>query len=65
MDGYNLAFELKESCLQAKIYFKNVYYFLPVFSLLTLLHSEWPKLHRVSAILSAIGLKNVADDNNL
>ena len=25
--------------------------------LLTLLHSEWPKLHRVLAILSAIGLK--------
>ena len=23
---------------------------------LTLLHSEWPKLHRVLAILSAIGL---------
>ena len=26
---------------------------------LTLLHSEWPKLHRVFAILSAIGLKTV------
>ena len=25
-------------------------------TLLTLLHSEWPKLHRVLAILSAIGL---------
>ena len=25
--------------------------------LLTLLHSEWPKLHRALAILSAIGLK--------
>ena len=25
--------------------------------LLTLLHSEWPKLHRVLAVLSAIGLK--------
>ena len=25
-------------------------------SFLTLLHSEWPKLHRVLAILSAIGL---------
>ena len=24
---------------------------------LTLLHSEWPKLHRVLAILSATGLK--------
>ena len=24
---------------------------------LTLLHSEWPKFHRVLAILSAIGLK--------
>ena len=24
---------------------------------LTLLHSEWPELHRVLAILSAIGLK--------
>ena len=24
---------------------------------LTLLHSEWPKLHRVLAILNAIGLK--------
>ena len=26
---------------------------------LTLLHSEWPKLHRVSAIPSAIGLNGV------
>ena len=26
--------------------------------LLTLLHSEWPKLHRVLAILNAIGLKS-------
>ena len=26
---------------------------------LTLLHSEWPKLYRVSATLSAIGLKNI------
>ena len=26
---------------------------------LTLLHSEWPKLHRVLAILSAIGLRGV------
>ena len=25
---------------------------------LTLLHSEWPKLHRVLAILSAVGLSN-------
>ena len=24
--------------------------------MLTLLHSEWPKLHRVLAILSAVGL---------
>ena len=24
---------------------------------LALLHSEWPKLHRVSAVLSAVGLK--------
>ena len=24
---------------------------------LTLLHSEWPKLHRVLAVLSAIGLR--------
>ena len=29
-------------------------------SLLTLLNSEWPKLYRVLAILSAIGLKHVA-----
>ena len=27
--------------------------------LLTLLHSEWPKLHRVLAILGAIGLKEI------
>ena len=27
--------------------------------ILTLLHSEWPKLHRVLAILSVIGLKNL------
>ena len=27
--------------------------------LLTLLHSEWPKLHRVLAVLSAIGLKEI------
>ena len=26
--------------------------------LLTLLHSEWPKLHGVLAVLSAIGLRN-------
>ena len=26
---------------------------------LTLLHSEWPKLHRVLAILSAIGLRKI------
>ena len=30
---------------------------LTVFTLLTLLHSEWSKLHRVLAILSALGLK--------
>ena len=24
---------------------------------LTLLHSEWPKLHRVLAVLSAVGLR--------
>ena len=29
--------------------------------LLTLLHSKWPKLHRVLAILSAIGLKSVSE----
>ena len=27
------------------------------FTILTLLHSEWPKLHRVLAILRAIGLR--------
>ena len=27
--------------------------------LLTLMHSEWPKLHRVLAFLSAIGLKEI------
>ena len=30
--------------------------FKPSCSKLTLLHSEWPKLYRVLAILSAIGL---------
>ena len=28
-------------------------------SILTLLHSEWPKLHRVLAILSAVGKTSV------
>ena len=28
---------------------------------LTLLHLEWPKFHRVLAVLSAIGLKNSND----
>ena len=32
---------------------------LPIQLLFTLLHSEWPKLHRVLAILSAIGLKHI------
>ena len=32
-------------------------YLLNGSQLLTLLHSEWPKLYRVLAILSAIGLK--------
>ena len=27
----------------------------------TLLHSEWPKLHRVLAILSAIGVQNLLE----
>ena len=35
----------------------NPPYIVPSLSL-TLLHSEWPKLHRVFAVLSAIGLKN-------
>ena len=26
---------------------------------LTLLHSEWPKFHRVLAVLSAIGLRSI------
>ena len=30
--------------------------FACVYNTLTLLHSEWPKLHRVLAFLSAIGL---------
>ena len=30
--------------------------FARVYNTLTLLHSEWPKLHRVLAFLSAIGL---------
>ena len=31
---------------------------------LTLLHSEWPKLHRVLAVLSAIGLKGNSQFSN-
>ena len=30
---------------------------------LTLLHSEGPKLHRVLAVLCAIGLRGISDDN--
>ena len=30
-----------------------------LFHILTVLHSEWPKLHRVLALLSAIGLKKI------
>ena len=30
---------------------------------LTLLHSEWPKLHRVLAILSAVGLNMTSAGN--
>ena len=39
------------------IHFKNVKLLSPTgLTFLTLLHSEWPKLHRVLAILSAKGL---------
>ena len=36
---------------------KNSSPFLSLFYPLTLLHSEWPKLHRVLAVRSVIGLK--------
>ena len=31
---------------------------------LTLLHSEWPKLHRVLAFLSAVGLRRIGTVSN-
>ena len=34
-------------------------------SALALLHSEWPKLHRVLAVLSAIGLRRVSADSSV
>ena len=35
--------------------------YFPTGGSLTLLHSEWPKLHRVLAILSAIELRRIKD----
>ena len=36
----------------------------PAHLTLTLLHSEWPKLHRVLAVLSAIGLNILSFKND-
>ena len=53
-----------KNALWQKVLFKAVFAVIFIFAtisdqgrLLTLLHSEWPKLHRVLAVLSAIGLK--------
>ena len=49
-DGSRFHFCLLSKLVQ--LLYRKVFLFL-----LTLLHSEWPKLYRVLAILSAIGLK--------
>ena len=47
--------EAKEKVAEL-IPFKNIPIHLNMFDTLTLLHSERPKLHRVLAIVSAVGL---------
>ena len=51
---FHLLFTVKRLSSLPTIYHVNT----TEVSLLTLLHSEWPKLCRVLAVLSAIGLKN-------
>ena len=53
-----VAFLVCEPLLKEKL-FKEISILETEFFLLTLLYSEWPKLHRVLAVLSAIGLTAV------